>query len=273
MRLSDEKLFQKETVIMQLSAHFRSVKETLQLSLNLKQVAKEPAFRRLCWFTLFITAFVFVADVSSGIAKNEGLLSDETAAWFRISNDRAIGEIVGYCATLIASIIVLLMGVRLNSILHCALAIVLVYIMFDDFSEFHETIGYQLGQVFFGELRLAKQELYGQLIFGLVAGCAYLCIFVIGLLKSSPWQRALCLPIIVAIVMFGGFGVVFDYFHAWLAPQNKYISGLTSLIEDGGEMVSLLLLMLAAFAGYLCQSPHSPVRPRVTPSSQALAAN
>ena len=157
-----------------------------------------------------------------------------------------------------AAISCLAVAWRLQSHLHFAFATVLEYLFLDDMFGLHEEAGARLGTLFTGNFAEGVGESLGELAYGLVV-CT-----IIGLLfwsffqRSTQQQRSLFGMLLIPFVLLGLCAVGVDFIHGMVPRSEKYIGAILVLIEDGGELCAMYLLMLVAAAE--CLAHATPAR-------------
>ncbi|MGI9595868.1 MAG: hypothetical protein ACR2QK_06895 [Acidimicrobiales bacterium] len=156
-----------------------------------------------------------------------------------ISRDRGYPELFQYGkeATIVALLVAL--AARFRAPLYPAWAAVFTYLLIDDSAEVHETAGEALGEwLGIGTRFGIEQRDLGQILVSGMAGAVLLGSVGLAYLNDRSPARRLSIQLLVLVVGLAFFGIVTDVIDA---------IDLFGLVEDGGEMFMLTLMLVAVF--------------------------
>ena len=180
------------------------------------------------------------------------VLTDVSATYperLRIDRDWGLGEIFGYMKWLWIAGILLSRFRQTNALIFLGLGSLCLLALADDGLQLHEnfaeTIFPRLG------LHTVFPAGSGEVVFLALAGLLVFAPLLIGWLRAGPALRHQLVPF---LILFGG--VVFcvaivDFIHTQL-PDQSLTAGLLGILEDGGEMVFLSMMVsyaVGTFAG------------------------
>lgn len=158
--------------------------------------------------------------------------------------DGSVLESWGYAKQLVALLFLAWTAAARRSRLLAAVALLATAILLDDALQLHERLGLALragAQPWIASP--AAAQFAGKL---LVSGLPAL-IVVICYLASRPGEKPLAHLLLAPLVLLAGFSVGVDFLHdlrLWRGGET-----LSSLIEDGGELLSMSALLVAALLG------------------------
>ena len=167
---------------------------------------------------------------------------------FNIERDKGYAEFYQYFKFILIIFLLLYISLRNKTIHYIAWVLVFTYFFFDDSFRIHEKFGRKIAKKlsFVPPFGLRLQDI-GELTISLVAGMA-LVTFVVWAYKSGSQafrKTSADITLLILILVFFGVGVdMLDIILVNLYPQFSFILGL---IEDGGEMLSLSVLVWYAF--------------------------
>lgn len=181
------------------------------------------------------------ALISSDLLRHAGLLHDIR---FAVTTERGYGEWVQYVKA--GAVALLLITARRNSPVGFVWAGLFAFIMLDDAFAVHESFGRfaapVLGLPAIGSLR---PEQVGELLFYVVIGLVFITALAALLRGNDPAGRSLSVAVALPFTLLVFFGVVMDMLHS-LARDSPYRYA-TGVIEDGGEMVAMSLLVALVY--------------------------
>lgn len=146
---------------------------------------------------------------------------------------------------------VFLIAVSLQSVLHLLFAVLLQYLMLDDMFMVHETVGAALADRFYSGQIPFPAEALGELTFGALFCAGVAVVSVLAARATTSYLRSLCALFIAPVMLLAFCTLGVDFLHAQVPPDAKYLDGLVALVEDGGELFSMFVLMLIAAAKWI----------------------
>lgn len=193
-------------------------------------------------------------------------LGNPEAETFHLGIDRSYSEFFQYAKYVWAVMILLLLTVRHGTGIYAAWAVGCAYVLVDDAFMLHENVGRAVLAAFpeGGETVMHM----GELGF-LGAVCVALgTIILLAHRRARPPHRAASTTLMVLFAALAFFGIVVDAVHSFVAPGSTLDAPLT-VLEDGGEMVVLSVVVAFIFAIAFCG--HEPGQR--TPSTREGAAH
>jgi hypothetical protein len=177
--------------------------------------------------TLLITIHFFVAT------------SPKEADWWwadtlRIDRDRSLGEWVE-AAKLVAAILLLILHARHHQrSSYPKVAALLAFLAIDNIFEVHETLApFAPGSQVLGEF------VVGSAICLVIAALAWFTYR-----RAEPCEQNALLAIGLVLALFGFISVGLDLLHEMTLPLGLPVYAAFAVIEDGGELVTLSLLLV-----------------------------
>ena len=164
---------------------------------------------------------------------------------FDLSEDLSYAEVFQYVKYLWIIILLITMSRNKNQFGYLSWAGLFFYILLDDALMFHERIGKYLAYNFDlpGILGLRPVDV-GELTVFLVAGLILLPWVFLFYLRGSRTFRIHSLNFFTLFAAFSFFGLFLDLIHE--AIKIKYLYGIISILEDGGEMI-----IISGFTSYI----------------------
>jgi hypothetical protein len=166
--------------------------------------------------------------------------------WFlSLTVDRSLPELVMDTLALTAAMLALVMFRRTGLRGFFFFAVVLGYIIVDDFFSLHENMGaFLVGRLRLADFGLVSGQDEGELLaYGIVGVC---------LLPLCYWSvRGFRAPDLVVLLLYGLLFAMFVFFAAGMdlvhaIVQNKAMHRVLGWVEDGGEIVSISLMTALA---------------------------
>jgi hypothetical protein len=120
---------------------------------------------------------------------------------------------------------------------------ILTFVLLDDAFQIHESFGFHIAQALdlkpFGGLRPLDS---GELLVWTVAGIPLLAVAVAAIVRSAKEDLGNGLLLVGALAMLAMFVVVADMAHVVLRRAFRGLDDLSTVIEDGGEQITLSLI-------------------------------
>jgi hypothetical protein len=206
-----------------------------------------------------ITAVLYLAYFTDAV--------DSVPAFWNMAVDRSFGEISNYLKFIaMAAILILAPGPGRRARL--GLAYCLIVLLLDDSQKLHEAGGSLVRLFFFPpELQLSSSAVVvGELIAWAVLGSLCLLFLAFALWGAAAAERQLAMGILFRIGLIALFAVGVDIIHH-LFPQGGVLPRSFPLVEDGGEMLAISVLLayvvrtvgLTALAGLIPPSGQRPL--------------
>ena len=109
-----------------------------------------------------------------------------------------------------------------------------------------------------------QSDALGELIFA-IGVCAFGAAILMRVFRSSTmFQRSLFFALLIPLFSLGVCAVGIDFLHALIPNEDKFGNGIVALMEDGGELLSMLLLMLVAAAQWIALAWMTGLAPTAT---------
>jgi len=202
-------------------------------------------------FLLLITDTFFLAlHVLNRFSRLTGIWPVFRQDAFDISYDLGMGEAFQYIKELWVILFLLWLIVRYHKWIYAGWALLFSFLLLDDMFSLHEhlakvivhALGYAEQKEIFLHLRYKD---VGELAIALTAGVFFLLITGIGYLKSDWSTRRDLQSFFALCLLLAFFGVAFDVIGR--LAENIVFQGLTTLLEDGGEMIAMSLICWFAY--------------------------
>ncbi len=218
--------------------------------------------RRPPYRTLFIAMFCFALvvcaiDVATRALRFFHMVDLNRSLFYLLSTDRGFPEITGYFAMGTAALALFFMLLRSRSPVYLFWIVLLSYLIADDYFKIHEYFGDLFSAAYPAPAGVMSREDIGQMIYSATAGSIALAIFLIGYAFSAWRDRALSLWLLIPFSGLAFFGIFLDAVHSLFEGWPKWIPAAFAVIEDGGELVCMWLILIVALS-ILRASPKTP---------------
>lgn len=196
---------------------------------------------------LSLTALVDVLLIGFYVAQS--LVGRPGGFVFDLGADRGYGEFFQYTKSLWAAVLLGTLWLQRRSGVYLGWALVCAYLLVDDAFTLHERAGWAIRDLVPGQPGWAVHA--GELAFLAGVGISLLVILAATYSRASREDREISIVLagLFAILVF--FGVVLDAVHHLLFPSPALRSAFTT-VEDGGEMLTLSLIVAFVFAVAMC---------------------
>jgi len=196
---------------------------------------------RLTALTLGLAVLTIIAMYAIATAwQADFWIASKVAGEIGLSRDRSMGEIVNYGLEFVACVLFLLSYFENRSPVLVFLSLLMAFIWFDDSARYHERIGALMVGTFglpaFAGLR--PQDT-GEVVAWALAGLILALMLVLGLRHRRPGDRGVLVLVSFGFCFLLLCGVVVDLAHVGLGGHFEL---LASVIEDGGEMLAVVLI-------------------------------
>lgn len=168
-----------------------------------------------------------VAAVNGVIGGNERL--------FRVDKDRSLSEWFEYAKLFVSFLLIFYLSVSRKFYQIMPMALVIFYLCLDDSLRLHE---------YMGDVLVPAHDNVGQALFTMMVGAATVVMAAIGCMLSQRPGRIQIISVLLPILLLGGFGSIVDAFHEVMMRFVPRADNLIGFIEDGGELVSMSVLLL-----------------------------
>ena len=225
---------------------------------ELRSALSQPELKSLAVLVALCFLLLIMLDVATGMLKFTGYLSPEVVRFYRISEQGSAGEFAGYVTSQMAVIFIMMTALRLKSSLHMMIAMLVQYMLLDDMFMLHEMMGSDIAAMFFAGKYLVPAQALGELCFGVGFCAAAVAVFAFSLRTTTPYLRSLAFLLFAPLCLLAVCAIGVDFFHALVPRSAKYLDGLVALLEDGGELLAMFILMLVAAAQWIASGWISP---------------
>lgn len=181
---------------------------------------------------LFILGHAFIA-----------LILDYKYRYLLVDTDGGYPEIFQYLKFLILVILTFTLTTVKKYVHFFPWFFLFTFLAFDDSFQLHEKSGKYLADNFGlnGFMGLRPVD-YGELLYASIIGLIFFSTLFFSYMKGPLKYRKSCLDILGLFFVFLFFGIGVDMFHQIIVDVN-IVSAIVALIEDGGEMIALSLLV------------------------------
>ncbi len=160
--------------------------------------------------------------------------------FFSIEKDRGHAEFYQYTKELWACLLFVILAVRKPRLLYISWALLFFYLLLDDSMQVHETAGRAISEYFNFQPMFRLRPLdFGEMIVSAVSGTILFGLIAFSSLKSDTAERRVSVHMFFLILFLVFFGILIDMIHV-ASPGGH---GILGLIEDGGEMVIMSVLL------------------------------
>lgn len=161
---------------------------------------------------------------------------------WNIVYDRSYLELFGYSKTLLIISLLLALHVKNERLVYLVFAVLFTFVLLDDSLMLHETIGQSLADALalrpFAGLRPLD---FGELLFWAGAALPLLGLAAVGLVTATGPDQATGLLLLGALAVLMVFGAGFDMVHVMVEQAFRGAHLLFSVIEQGGQQITLSL--------------------------------
>lgn len=127
-------------------------------------------------------------------------------------------------------------------------ALLFLFLLYDDFAQFHETSGFAISQQqqWQGVAGLRADDL-GELAVAAVVGAAVLAFAAFAIWRGQQSSRRMARDLLCLVGLLAIFGVCVDMLHVVAYFRFPALSAELAIVEDGGEMMVMSLIALYAY--------------------------
>lgn len=202
---------------------------------------------RILSLNLALVALSFVASELYA----RGIVGYYVAWGFIASNDHSVPEFVGYMEMAATCWLMFQVFKVTRSQFDLLLMGISGFLMLDDLLRLHDRLRVTIGAHMFSGTRFFTAVDLGQAVYSatIIAILTLLLISVARRVESDDVIRGL--PLLAAMVLLGFFAIGIDNVHqvtVLAAPNQPFLRRLVATIEDGGELVAMGLMAIAASA-------------------------
>lgn len=219
--------------------------------MTLKTVFSNGFFRILIAVDIW-----FIATYVVGRVVLDAGLIDMLPTAVQLSNASSIASYAVYCKLALTGGLFALAGYHESEPFYFALATAFLVLTFDDFLEIHEAIGVAIGaHPAMPDILDLPAQAKGEVIFWALLGGPLLALMALGYLRSGPAARRIVPVMTILIGALAVCGILLDLAGAFV---NTRFTGtlaevallLFKVLEEGGEMVIISAILVAAFLSY-----------------------
>lgn len=166
-------------------------------------------------------------------------------------SERGFGSMFSYGLSFLASVLLLLTGFERRSRVLLLSALLMAFVWYDDWAQYHEKFGRFLRENFeFPGVLATNTSSTSEILAWMIPGIFFLCVGGWSLRRPRPGDRGILAAILLPFLLLVFCAAVIDYFHHLThGAQTGFIGvldGVIGIIEDGGEMVAVALIALVA---------------------------
>ncbi len=219
----------------------------------------QPGIQSL-WFRSFavglilVTIAAMVCDMATGLLVNSGKMSEQTASWFRLSQDWSVWETIGYGYWQAAAVLTFIVARRIASPVHYFLAGLFQFLVADDALQFHERAGEAFGALLFaGAAEATSPSItdvaandYGELVYAAIVVTIMLTGLVLCARNSTGHQAAMGVMLAMPLALVAAGAVGIDFLQQFIPVGQRVLRGGVATLENGIELLGASLVLLAA---------------------------
>jgi hypothetical protein len=162
---------------------------------------------------------------------------------FMVNNDNGYPEMFQYIKYFVVILILIYLIIKKLGIGYIAWLILFILLLLDDALLFHENFGSWMVEKFnFNPMFGLRAQDLGELSYVGIFGSILLFFLFIGYFKGNDSYRKTNIDLGLLFALFLFFGVAIDMFDQ-LFEYDRYTNLIFILIEDGGEMITLSLIV------------------------------
>lgn len=198
---------------------------------------------------LLVDVLLILLHVFVGILSVTDVLAGSPSA-LRIDMDWGVGETTNYVKWLCIICISLILYNRYRESVFLGTTFLSTIALLDDSMQWHEYLGLEVAPALFPDWPKGV----GELFFMAIQGFLMLLVFAYTWKRSSSYGRCLVIPL---LLLLGGAifcGVVIDFLHSQ-TPGGARLEDLMAILEDGGEMIFISLMVGYAAGLLIVQRP------------------
>ena len=178
--------------------------------------------------------------IGCDILLRSGTLEDER---WSLARESGFGELWQYAKTAAIAAVLVGMALRRHSLVRLLWAFLFVYVLGDDAGQWHEQAGAFLGREFaMPRVGAMRPNHLGEVLFLLAVGLAWGGAFLAVLLRARRDDVVFSRKLLAWVAVLAAFGVFLDAAHSLL--RETALNDVLAVLEDGGEMVVLSLLLV-----------------------------
>lgn len=201
--------------------------------------------RRFAWMILGVNLALIAVPVALELAEIAGLIADTPRDFINPARDRSLPEFFNYLQAGLTAAFLFLAWRRSRAVALLAWAAIFAFILLDDSLEYHEVVGAWLARTFaLSGVEGLRAVDSGELLAWAIAGAVLLPLVAVAALRSDGVERGFALLIGLAFAALAFSGIVMDMVHVLLGSR------VVTILEDGGEMLSIAAACVLSFAWY-----------------------
>ncbi|MEA5507113.1 hypothetical protein VB735_29270 [Halotia wernerae UHCC 0503] len=198
------------------------------------------AFRLCCLFLATDIGFIVLHLIYS----YSDFISNDT---FSLEKDRGYSEIFQYVKEYWSALLLGLLAVEGRSILYLSWSVLFFYLLLDDAAQIHEHLGALISSKFsFSAMFNLRAVDFGELAVSAVVSLFFLIAIAINYRLGDRLSKNVSKYLITLLFALAFFGVVVDTLHVILS--TPFLDPLLILVEDGGELVIMSLIVCFVFS-------------------------
>ncbi|MGC1514359.1 MAG: hypothetical protein WA810_02185 [Maribacter sp.] len=160
-----------------------------------------------------------------------------------VTNDGSLAEFFQYLKYFFVLIMLVHLVYSKKRYPYISWFLLFAFFLLDDSLSLHETFGEVLVDAFNFQPMFGLRDLdFGELTFILSVGLILLSGLIIALIKGDSVFRKRTIDLLLLLLFFTYFGVGFDMLHVFLG-ENPRVAFIIGIIEDGGEMVTMSVMV------------------------------
>jgi len=182
-------------------------------------------------------------------------LPDRTLVLFSLERDGSYSEVFEYAKLLWVAVLLVVLARRQRSWSYLPPALLVVYLLVDDAVALHESLGGTLTDRLGFEARFGlRAKDFGELAVSAAAGLLFLPALALAYWRAAPPVRRTLLDFALLLGVLVFFAVAVDMLHSLAGPAGFWYRAI-GVLEDGGELVTLSVLVWYAFLNAARDAP------------------
>ena len=177
---------------------------------------------------------------------------------YSIEADLGFAEIYQYIKEFWIVVLLLMLAFKKQHIIYLSWSLLFIYLLLDDCFQIHEIGGSLLAAYFdFKPMFRLRPQDFGELIVSSVFGFIFLTFIGASLFMSDNMAKRVSKNLFFLLIMLSFFGVFIDMLHIAI----PWATSIWGLIEDGGEMIVISVILWYSFGIETEPTQTSPQHP------------
>lgn len=167
-------------------------------------------------------------------------------AWFRLDIEMGVAEVTEYALPSATCVVLLLRCLKDRRLVFAAPGAAAAYLACDNAFVIHE---------FMGNTLLPRRARWGELIYMCTIGALILLALFAAFVRARSTERTALIALGIAMAALGAMAIVGDALHTGVSRVLPSLNEPLTILEDGGELLSVTLLFAVALHILIRKTP------------------